>query len=681
MNRTIIVRRDSKDLTARVIEALDAEDGLIAARDEAILAAERAEATVPFLDRAEAESTHIQPYVQFVNVGGQFYERDPVGTDLTTADSATWTRIVNPDAAENAAIRDKREFRDLPALLANAALTYGPGAAHVQAGDIVRTRAEGFAYRVVASDDADYDLATAGGVRLYLQPSDAGHYNFAGMAPAADGVTDDYQKLRRLLDRPGIQVSTYYSIPPIYIPNGRYYIGQTIQLKRQVHIFGEGSGINSDQTAFLVFPPDTTGIIVHRQDTIDDTTEAATTGADGTIIDGIRLLSTPGTDKAKHGIWLRARAVLRNFDASGFSGNGINIVATSGGAPADQGNANNFYIQSARVTGNGGSGVYIRGADVNAGILIGVDASHNGRSGIEDRAFLGNTHIGHHVSYNGLANKGFNAADQSSFVSYDGRRYAAHWSTTEALLVATTPGTDSTVWVDQGAGGASTSVPLWTAGKPVGTYFQAYGYWLTSLNARGVLLGCYWESGAPGSVFLGPNMAFGGSLGIVLSGSYFTRDTSGGMQIPYLLGTGGSSGKGRAWIGSGSSSPNAAFGWSHPDETGTGWEMVLVNGDWRARNGRNASRDAFAITGANTTQTFGSAAPTPYTLWAVGRLGLGAGSAARRVSYGAPAGEVARGDIFFETAASAAGKAGQICTTAGIIGSTAVMKPFGAIDA
>src|SRR5690554_2730855 len=61
-------------------------------------------------------------------------------------------------------------------------------------GDIIVTR-EGFRYRVAASDATDHHLTTAGGVKLYVLPTDDGVINFRAFAPAADGVTDDYAKL------------------------------------------------------------------------------------------------------------------------------------------------------------------------------------------------------------------------------------------------------------------------------------------------------------------------------------------------------------------------------------------------------------------------------------------------------------------------------------------------------
>lgn len=74
-------------------------------------------------------------------------------------------------SAAQAALYDGPWVQNVTALLDDTALTYSagqPGA--VAAGQIVRTRAEGFAYEVVASSAMLFDLVTAGGVKLRLVP-------------------------------------------------------------------------------------------------------------------------------------------------------------------------------------------------------------------------------------------------------------------------------------------------------------------------------------------------------------------------------------------------------------------------------------------------------------------------------------------------------------------------------
>lgn len=67
--------------------------------------------------------------------------------------------------------QDFDRFANVAALLADTSLVYGSGASQVQAGDIVRTREEGFAYKVAPASATDHPVETAGGVKLYLVPS------------------------------------------------------------------------------------------------------------------------------------------------------------------------------------------------------------------------------------------------------------------------------------------------------------------------------------------------------------------------------------------------------------------------------------------------------------------------------------------------------------------------------
>lgn len=59
---------------------------------------------------------------------------------------------------------DQDGFANVAALLADTVLEYG----QVSAGDIIRTRSEGFAYTVAASSASDHHITTAGGVKLYV---------------------------------------------------------------------------------------------------------------------------------------------------------------------------------------------------------------------------------------------------------------------------------------------------------------------------------------------------------------------------------------------------------------------------------------------------------------------------------------------------------------------------------
>lgn len=112
-----------------------------------------------------------QTYPIVVNVGfgdlGSFQ-----AAALAAEEDADRAEAARDDASAIAGIR---EFQTVAVLLANATLSYtaGTGLVVVSAGDVIRTRAEGFAYQVAASGATDQDMTTAGGVKLYALTFDA----------------------------------------------------------------------------------------------------------------------------------------------------------------------------------------------------------------------------------------------------------------------------------------------------------------------------------------------------------------------------------------------------------------------------------------------------------------------------------------------------------------------------
>jgi hypothetical protein len=99
----------------------------------------------------------------------------------------TWGQDLNEnfDAIDTAIAAAQNQINrqwldDVVTLLSDTTLTYTsaqPGT--VLAGDIVRTRAEGFSYRVAASGATDHHVTPAGGVKLYVLPGTDGAYHTA----------------------------------------------------------------------------------------------------------------------------------------------------------------------------------------------------------------------------------------------------------------------------------------------------------------------------------------------------------------------------------------------------------------------------------------------------------------------------------------------------------------------
>lgn len=476
----------------------------------------------------------------------------------------------------------------------------------------------------------------------------------------------------------------YRGGPSVYFPEGgTYKVNQTIELKNTVRLHSGGSGLPGGWGAKLVFPPGVTGIIVHRYNTTGATVESTpTTAADGSTIEGLQIEATAvGTPDAfgGHGIWLRARAVVRNCIFRAFSGNGVHIVAAAGGPPEGEGNANNWRVDTVRVQNCAGHGVYVDGPDVNAGIGIGIDASSNGRCGIYDSSFLGNTWVGCHTDANGCANVGANGANKSSVVSYGGNRYFAHWNATEAQLVATVPGTNANVWVLLRAGGAISTIPTWVAGQPEGTYFKAFAYLADSAAGVSTFIGCYSESGYAEAVFNGLHI-IAGFLGNVHSGDYLRKSVNGNTVVNSLVAQ--EPGSATFTKIAGDKANGDVLEWYTQGETGAWtWRFRYANGDYQFINANSGTRIAARLTGELTTVQAGRGVAQPYK-FAFSDVILGPGLGARTVTYGSAAptsgGPYAQGDIVFNNAPTAGGFVGWVCTATG---SPGTWKTFGAVSA
>lgn len=215
--------------------------------------------------------------------------------------------------------------------------------------------------------------------------------------------TDNYAAFRAAIDSLGRNdpyspaIEMYAATGHLHIGKGTYYISATLELKHPVVIEGDGSGQQTDEASYLWFPPDVTGYIVHRHNTLGTSTVASTTGADASVLRGLSIASYKGADVTKHGIYLRARATIEDCFIQGFTGNGINVVASAGGGGSAEGNANNFAINRVVTYGNGQNGLYLTGADANAGTIVALDSEYNGQWGVCDHSFLGNTYVACHV--------------------------------------------------------------------------------------------------------------------------------------------------------------------------------------------------------------------------------------------------------------------------------------------
>ena len=193
----------------------------------------------------------------------------------------------------------------------------------------------------------------------------------------------------------------YVAGPSIYFPPGVYNVSSTVHLKKRVTLWGDGSGKAYGDAAILKWPADTAGIVLHSLNTDATGTVASTTAAAASVIRGLALVSAGGS-LTRHGLWARTRISIENVYIENFPGDGIHIRATAGGGGFDEGNANLWSIIGGRVNDCGGNGLFVDGADANAGLCLGLDSMANGGWGFYDSSFLGNTYEGCHTASNTL---------------------------------------------------------------------------------------------------------------------------------------------------------------------------------------------------------------------------------------------------------------------------------------
>ena len=183
----------------------------------------------------------------------------------------------------------------------------------------------------------------------------------------------------------------------IVIPQGAYYLSGQLSISRQIILSGVTTPDgNAWSGSILKFATGTIGIRIY-----DYRTSPLGTDAGGTTIENLVIRTTrtaPAAEGGYHGVYSDTRFTIRNCVVTYFGDCGINIVAT-----APVGNANNWRIDNVRCAENGFDGLYVDGADVNAGVAIRLDCSTNLRYGIFDSSFLGNTYVGCHTAGNGFA--------------------------------------------------------------------------------------------------------------------------------------------------------------------------------------------------------------------------------------------------------------------------------------
>ncbi len=304
----------------------------------------------------------------------------------------------------------------------------------------------------------------------------------------------------------------------LYIPAGKYYLSDTLNIHTPVYIVGEGTG-QGFAGSLIRFGKNCNGIVFNNGDTHGDGLGSQGTST-GSKLEGIQLYGgnvnangsgvitsyNAGDSTTGHGVRIRTTFVaLIDVFVTCFGGDGININCDGNG-----GNANNFYVERCQSIYNRGHAYLVNGSDANAGVFMCNSAIECGGGGFIDYSFLGNTHIQGHVRGCGIDDPtvaGFGTGGPTGACEYLGVTYFVV-AGQETAASTTTPGTDPTVWKPYGGvvGGFSKT---WVSGM---TWINgsAYGTSPINVNARGLFLCCYSEQSFPPVQMTYPNLIVSG---------------------------------------------------------------------------------------------------------------------------------------------------------------------------
>lgn len=280
---------------------------------------------------------------------------------------------------------------------------------------------------------------------------------------------------------------------PICPDTYTYYLSNTWIINAQVNIVGDGP-----EQSRLVWPGGHNGIKFTAYASSGSTMRDV--GLQGCVWRG----QSPSAqyDSTSHGILLNANNIeLNNVSVRYFSGDGIANFADVGAG----GNANNNRFSFCISTGNSGGGIHFIGGDANACSIWHGDYSGNAIAGVWEESFLGNGGFNIHVAATGTYHD-----KNSSFVSFGGHGYRALKNNK-----GVTPGTDPTVWQDDGTSVLTNPFPIYITWQSTRQYFWSGAYLLEGTNQRGSWLNCYAETDQNAGENLGNNIVINGFAAVM----------------------------------------------------------------------------------------------------------------------------------------------------------------------
>lgn len=403
---------------------------------------------------------------------------------------------------------------------------------------------------------------------------------------------------------------------PVEVPKGRYFFSGPLEFKGfTIRFTGAGVGLAGGDAVQFYYPPNTDGIRVQAYNTLGTGVDPDPNGvgADGCHFEGIALFAQNGGTIGS-GFVLRARASIVNCKAFNFGHHGAKAQTSAGSGGSLEGNANSWYFENCRFNHNGIAGLYIDGADTNAGTAINVTGDYNGSYAIFDSSVLGNLFIGCHSDSNGQINSGNhgNAAVRNATAQVSHNGNAFHVQPGQAVGASTnappTTATDNQWWGFMFAQAAGGTFPAWTSG--IATK-EGAAYKHDDSNATSLFLACYSEGGQPPSQIMSPAEVKAG-----MHGAGFTRNSTAaishveGGRLIHRNGVGATTGPDRrTGVTLGGDDARGVLNIFDTNFAPNGWRLKVDNGDLRADHGNADASRLLHFTGQGTQQTFGTGNP------------------------------------------------------------------------
>lgn len=327
----------------------------------------------------------------------------------------------------------------------------------------------------------------------------------------------------------------YKGSVPLLIKPGSYYLGtSTLDITHQLRIEADGGTANAGKSVILRWAANTTGIRIQYITTSGSGTVDGVPHYSGasTHLKGLQMVggyTNFASEGEYHGIHAKAAVLVEDCFIKNFQGDGLFSRASVGSGAPSEGNANVLSVRNLRVD-NCRNGVYLDGADTNAGLFVALNLNSNRQWGVWDSSFLGNTYVGCHAAGNGQSASGMTPTQ----VSYSGYRYSPVFGQ-EAGAATNAPSgtaTDNAYWYYYALGGAdaSRSIPTWvnpTTVRSGGSYMME--------QAANVMIGCYGEADQGNTQLQTGSICIGGIQGTGVHGfGSFIRSALNYTQIDKL---------------------------------------------------------------------------------------------------------------------------------------------------